>query len=127
MELQTRLPNNKEGLFAAWSVQSGYKEEQLSRVESSFETPVDHDMSLGAEELSWAESWELAIVEYWQERIRRHKEDFMCNLKWQWECYESVAKIWLVKTDDPRACITVNCKVWEQRQHCIACSSECFI
>jgi hypothetical protein len=35
----------------------------------------------------------------------------MCDLKLQWDCYESVARIRLVKTEDPSACVTVNCKV----------------
>jgi hypothetical protein len=43
--------------------------------------------------------------------IRLCKEDFMCDLKWQWDCHNSVARIRLVKTENPSACATVNCNV----------------
>jgi hypothetical protein len=36
---------------------------------------------------------------------------FMCDLKSQRDCYESVARIRLVKTKKPNACVTVKCKV----------------
>jgi hypothetical protein len=43
--------------------------------------------------------------------IRTRKEDFMCDLKLQWDCYKSVARKRLMKTENPSACGTVNCKV----------------
>jgi hypothetical protein len=38
---------------------------------------------------------------------------FMCDLKLfvQWDYYKSVARIRLVKTGDPTAYVTMNCKV----------------
>jgi hypothetical protein len=56
------IPNNKEAVFSAWSLQSGYKEE------FSFEMPACQDMSLGADKLKWVESSELAVTESWQEK-----------------------------------------------------------
>jgi hypothetical protein len=35
----------------------------------------------------------------------------MCDLKLQWDCDDSVARIQLVKTENTSACVTVNWKV----------------
>jgi hypothetical protein len=55
-----------EAVFSTWSVQSEYKE-VFSSIEwsegLSFGTPACQDMSLGAEELNWVESSELAVAE----------------------------------------------------------------
>jgi hypothetical protein len=52
-------------MFSTWSVQSGYKEEFIWEVavESSVEKPACQDMRLGAEELNWVESSDLAAAE----------------------------------------------------------------
>jgi hypothetical protein len=55
-----------EAVFSAWSLQSDYKEVFSSikwSEESCFETPACRDMSLGAEELNWVKSSELAAAE----------------------------------------------------------------
>jgi hypothetical protein len=36
------------------------------------------------------------------------KEDLVCDLKWHWDCYESVARIRLVKTENRSAWVTVD-------------------
>jgi hypothetical protein len=46
-----------------------------------------------------------------RKEFRLCKEDFMCDLKLQWNGYKSVARILLVKPGNPNACLTVNCKV----------------
>jgi hypothetical protein len=44
-----------------------------------------------------------------KKRIRWCKEDLMCYLKLQCDCFKSVARIRLVKTENRSACVTVNC------------------
>jgi hypothetical protein len=46
-----------------------------------------------------------------KKEIRLCKEDFICDLKWELNCYKSVAWIRLVKTENLSACVTVKCKV----------------
>jgi hypothetical protein len=87
--------------------------EQRCWTESSFETPACQDMSLGAEELNWVEcrdaslpghelgsrgvefSWVFGIGNC---KIRMWKEDFMCDLKWQWglkiRCQDTTSEDW---------------------------------
>jgi hypothetical protein len=38
--------------------------------------------------------------------IRLCQEDFTCDLKWQWDCDKSVARIRLVKAENPNVCVT---------------------
>jgi hypothetical protein len=80
---------------------------------SSFGTPVYRNMNLGAEELNWVESsfrnWQLQ--NNGKKGIRLCQGDVICDLKWQWDNYKSVARIRLVKTAKPSACVMVNCKV----------------
>jgi hypothetical protein len=65
----------------------------------------------------WAWNWTESSLRNWQlqsnnkKEIRWRKEDFMYDLKWQWDCYKSVAKIRLAKTENPGECVTVNGKV----------------
>jgi hypothetical protein len=33
----------------------------------------------------------------------------MCDVKWQWDCYNSVARIRLVKSE--KTCVVLNCKM----------------
>jgi hypothetical protein len=61
------------------------------------------------------ENWESRqskVIENGMKRISLCKDDFMCDLKLQWDCYKSVARIRLVKTENPSVCATVNCEVY---------------
>jgi hypothetical protein len=56
----------------------------------------------------------MAVEDDWEENTRNeldYKEDFMCDLKLQWDGYKPVARIQLVKNDSPSAWVMVNCKV----------------
>jgi hypothetical protein len=63
----------------------------------------------------WVELWRWyskVIEKKWQERIRLWQEDFMYDLKLQWDGYKSVARIRLMKIENPSSCVTVNWKVY---------------
>jgi hypothetical protein len=66
------------------------------------------DASLPAYEFGIREI-ELAVAD--KKGLGLWKEDFICDLKLQGDCYNSVAWIRLVKSEKPNACVTLNCKV----------------
>jgi hypothetical protein len=78
-----------------WRVDSG---------ESSFEMPA-------WEQNNWIElsfrNWQLQ--NNGNKGIRMWKEDFMCDLKWQWDCYKSVARIRLENTENCKSVIALYC------------------
>jgi hypothetical protein len=100
-----------EAVFSASSVQSGYKEVQNSSRE------VKSQVSRRRPARIWAWNFIVSSLRNWQLHnngktgVKLWEEDFMCDLKWQWDCYKSVARIRQVKTENPSACVTVSCKV----------------
>jgi hypothetical protein len=65
----------------------------------------------------WVRKWIESSLPNWQlqnngkKGIRLWKEYFMYDFKLQLDDYKSVARTRLVKTENPSACATVNCKV----------------
>jgi hypothetical protein len=57
----------------------------------------------------------MAVEGDWEEMARKKnrlcKEDFICGLMLQWDGYKCVARISLVKAENPSAYVTMNCKV----------------
>jgi hypothetical protein len=99
-----------KAVLSAWSLQSGYKEVFSGRKwseDSSFGPPVCREQRNYIE--SSVRNWQLKNNV--KKGFRPWKEDSVCDFKWQWDCFKSVSRIRLVKTENLRACVTVNCKV----------------
>jgi hypothetical protein len=78
-------------------------------MESSFEMSACHDMISGIEPSRVFGIGSCRIMA--RKELQTVKEDFMCDLKVHRDYYKSVARIRLVKTENPSACAAVNCKV----------------
>jgi hypothetical protein len=90
-----------EAVFSAWSVQSSYKE-VFSRTEKESRS---EESSFGTQPAAiWAGNWIESSLRNWQQHNNGRignglpKKVSKCDLKWQWDCYKSVAWIRLVKT-----------------------------
>jgi hypothetical protein len=115
--------NNSRAVFSVRSVPKGYKKEiEDGLCQLSFKTPACQ------EELNWdiriteCRSVENESLWRWQsndfEEMARKELDCAkttsCVLQWEWYFYKSVARIWLVKTENlvcVCVCVTANCKV----------------
>jgi hypothetical protein len=79
---------------------------------SSFGMPACWDISFGAAgdriQIVGGRRW---LIRDGKKEIRVWQGDFMCDLKLEWNCNKSVAKIRLMKTEEPSACVTVKWKV----------------
>jgi hypothetical protein len=101
--------------FCAWSAPGIYKEKFQGIYKEKFQG-IYKEKFQGSSELSRKGSSSEDGSLRWMSRngkkgITLWPEDFMCDLKLQWDCNKSVARVRLVKTENPSACVTVNCKV----------------
>jgi hypothetical protein len=100
-----------EAVFSAWSVQSGYKEG------FSWEKIVVRSWDSSAEdEFIWVSCCRVlatAVEDDWEEMTRNELDSAKKTscVKSQWDCYISVVRIRLLKTENPSACVSENCKV----------------
>jgi hypothetical protein len=98
-----------ESLFSVGPVQNGYmdvfgsiQQGRTGVVESNrdeLESPAGRDMSLGAWNWIGQSLWNWQLQNNGKKGIRLWKEDFMCDLKLQWDCCKSVARIRLMNED----------------------------
>jgi hypothetical protein len=104
----------REAVFSVWSVQSSFKEE-FSWEESSRVSRRQPARLWAWGQRNWTESslrnWQVQNID--KKGVRLCQEDFMCKLKLQWDCYKSVARLRLVKTENLSAWATVNWKCVE--------------
>jgi hypothetical protein len=86
---------------------------KISKLAVTTKNGIDFSRRQPARVCAWKQrNWtKLAMQNNGKKGIRLCKEDFMCDLKWQWDCYKSVAWIRLLKAENPSTCVTVNCKV----------------
>jgi hypothetical protein len=109
-----------QAAFSVGSVPRGYKRtqpEDPTENSTVVESEVRSRISGRQPSRIWAWNWIESSLRNWKLQnngkrgIRLWKEDFMCDLKWQWDCCISVAMKRLVKTENHSACATVNCSV----------------
>jgi hypothetical protein len=105
-QLQRLDDNNGNGIYSMRSVTRKY-------LDNNWGDPISRRQPAGiwvCEQRNWTKSslrnWQLQNNS--KKGNRLWKEVVMCDLKWQWECYKSVARIRLVKTEEPSACVTVS-------------------
>jgi hypothetical protein len=103
-----------EAAFFAWPVRSGYKKglDEKSLLSEVERVHLSELSRIGSSSGNGSRRW---LRRNCEKGIRPCKEVFMCDLKSQWDSYKSVARIRLMKTENPSACATVNWKCVNQR------------
>jgi hypothetical protein len=109
------LLGNGPGNMPSWQQKTVFSVESVlgSYKRAQSEDRTEYITVVGSSWVDLSQVFGIGSCRYGKKGIRLWQEDSMCDLKLKGDGYKSVARIRLVRTENPRACVTVNWKVCE--------------